>query len=240
MSRHIFLFRLRNILISHEAVHSHILQQNCAYARRHNQLEVSKKIWRSRIKSFQCHLSKSQVLFSQVIIPNDVWMRCASGQLNKWILTVTKIAVLRCFNNWMKKFSFVSCIHFRARSSSGEGGEGRNPRRTRNTSRSTAISGKSAGSTPRGDQERSEIQSLHLIVEQRLSRFPGGATSRARLTNFSGAFWTHGQTNVAWISRIGEVAWHWGLCEFHSYALCREASHRELFAKSHLCRLHLI
>jgi len=42
---------------------------------------------------------------------------------------------------------------------------------------------------------------------------------------FHGAFWTHGRTNVAGISRFGEVGRHSGLFEFRSCALCHEVSH---------------
>ena len=45
-------------------------------------------------------------------------------------------------------------IHFHARSSFGEGRVGSSPRRTRKTSRSTAISDSSAGSTPREDAQK--------------------------------------------------------------------------------------
>ena len=48
--------------------------------------------------------------------------------------------------------------------------------------------------------------------------------------SFLGAFWTHGRTNIAGISRFGEVAWHPGLCGFQTCALCHEVLHRELFA----------
>jgi len=48
-------------------------------------------------------------------------------------------------------------IHFRARFTHGEDRRGSSPRTTRNTSRSTAISGSSADSTPRREQARSEL-----------------------------------------------------------------------------------
>jgi len=51
---------------------------------------------------------------------------------------------------------------------------------------------------------------------------------------FGGTFWTDGrtQTNAVYISSFGgEVAQHSGLYEFQSLTLCREVSHRKLFAK---------
>jgi len=47
---------------------------------------------------------------------------------------------------------------------------------------------------------------------------------------FQGKFWTNGRTNIAGISRFGNVAWCPGLYRFHACALCHEVPHRELFA----------
>ena len=47
---------------------------------------------------------------------------------------------------------------------------------------------------------------------------------------FPGTFWTDGRTNIAGISRFGEVARHPGLYGFRTCTLCHEVSHRELFA----------
>ena len=47
-------------------------------------------------------------------------------------------------------------------------------RKTRNTSRSTAISDSSVALTPRRDQARSEMQSRHLVFGRPLGRFPVG------------------------------------------------------------------
>jgi len=59
-----------------------------------------------------------------------------------------------------------------------------------------------------------------------------GFSQQACLVSFLGAFWSHGRTNVAEISRFGrEVVQHSGLREFHSCALCREIARWELFAK---------
>jgi len=44
-------------------------------------------------------------------------------------------------------------------------------------------------------------------------------------------FWSHGRTIVAENSLFGKVTRDSGFYEFHSCALCREVSHRELFAK---------
>jgi len=67
-----------------------------------------------------------------------------------------------------------SFTHFRARFSFGESRECSSPRRTRNTSRSTAISDSSAGSTPRRYQANLEMESLHLVLARTLGRFPVG------------------------------------------------------------------
>jgi len=66
---------------------------------------------------------------------------------------------------------------FSCRISSREGCGGSSPRRTQNTIWSTAISGNSAGSTPRQDQSRSEMQPQPLV------RFPMGLASRTCLTS---------------------------------------------------------
>ena len=129
----------------------------------------------------------------------------------------------------MKKYFFHS---FSWPFSSREGRGGSSPRSTRDTSLSTAISGKSAGSTPRRDQTSSEMKSLHLILRRPLGRFPVGLASGPALQVFRGAFWTHGWTNKAGISPFGgEVVRHSGLWECRSCALCCEVSQRVLFAK---------
>jgi len=56
----------------------------------------------------------------------------------------------------------------------GKSGESSSPRRTRNTSRSTAISDSSVGFTPRPYQARSEMKLLQLVLGQTLGRFPVG------------------------------------------------------------------
>ena len=47
---------------------------------------------------------------------------------------------------------------------------------------------------------------------------------------YPGAFRTHGRTNIAGVSRFGEVALHPGLYRFQICALCHEVSHWELYA----------
>jgi len=83
--------------------------------------------------------------------------------------------------------------------------------------------------------------SCHLV----LRRLHGplsleGTASRTRLANLSWAFWTYGRTNLAGISRFGEMAGYSGLYKIHSCALRREVSHHELFAKIPSLRLYLI
>ena len=58
-------------------------------------------------------------------------------------------------------------------------------------------------------------------------RVPAGVASPI----FTGAFRTHGRTNLAGISLFGEMVQHSWFYEFDSCALCREVSRRELFAK---------
>jgi len=105
-------------------------------------------------------------------------------------------------------------------------GGGNIHRRTRKTSRSTTISDSSAGSTPRRDQARSMMKSRHLVHGRHLGRFAVGLISRTCLTNFCGAFWIHGRTNVVVFSQFEEVLRPSGLCEFHSCTICREVSHQ--------------
>jgi len=93
------------------------------------------------------------------------------------------------------------------------------------------ISDIPAGSEPRRGQTWSEMQSLHLALGWPLGRFPVDMANRTS-SIFRGALWTRAWTNVAGISRFGgEVAQHSGLHEVHNCALCREVSHRGLFAK---------
>ena len=105
-------------------------------------------------------------------------------------------------------------------------GGGNIHRRTWKTSRSTAISDSSAGSTPRRYQARSMMKSRHLVHGRHLGRFAVGLISRTCLTNFCGAFWIHGRTNVVVFSQFEEVLRPSGLCEFHSCTICREVSHQ--------------
>ena len=97
----------------------------------------------------------------------------------------------------------------------GGGHGGSSPRRIRNTSQSTAISDNSAGPTPTRDQARSEIKLGYL------GSFPVGVANRTRLADLSWAFSTRGQTIVTGICLFEDVVLHWGLYEFHSYALSR-------------------
>jgi len=125
----------------------------------------------------------------------------------------------------LNKVNVIHFIHFHARFSSREGHRGTSLR-TQNTSRSTAISDSSAGSTSIRDQERSEVQTLHLGFGPSLGCFPVDLASTTCLTSLTRAFWIHGRTNVVVISEFGEVVRHSGLCRFHSCALCCEVSHQ--------------
>jgi len=71
-----------------------------------------------------------------------------------------------------------------------------------------------------------------------LGRFHVGVASRTCLATLSWDIETHGRTNAVGISWFGEETRHSGICKSHSYALCRKVSHRELFVKKHLRRLH--
>ena len=122
----------------------------------------------------------------------------------------------------------VSFIHFHARFSSGKGRAGSIPRRTINTSRWTAIPDSSASSTPRRDQERTEMLSRHVVVP--LGTVPWVWPAGRASPIFPRTFWTYGRTNAAGISRLGELTRH-SLYKFHSCALCREVTYHELFAK---------
>jgi len=99
--------------------------------------------------------------------------------------------------------SEYSFIQFPARFSSREGHEGSSPRRTRNTSRSTAVLG------------------IFLLAPHQ------DGTKHGWRCNHS--TWSLGE---AGISRFGgEVVQHSRLCEFHGCALCREVSHRGILAE---------
>jgi len=85
------------------------------------------------------------------------------------------------------------------------------------------------------------MYAFHLVLGRPLDRFPGQdyVASRNYHPIIPRTFGSHGRTILDNISLIGEVARHSGLCEFHSCTLCREMSRRVLFAKIHLCHLHL-
>jgi len=60
-------------------------------------------------------------------------------------------------NNNLSRSKFYPFIHFHAHFSSREGRGGSSPGRARNTSRSTSVSGNTAGSTKRWGQVRSKM-----------------------------------------------------------------------------------
>ena len=60
---------------------------------------------------------------------------------------------------------------------------GSSHRRTQNISRSTTVSDSSAGSKPRRDQRRSEVESRHFGICRHLDRFPLGVASRTCRAN---------------------------------------------------------
>ena len=133
--------------------------------------------------------------------------------------------------NIRNNVNVIHSIHFYARFSSGEGRGDSSPRRTWNTSRSTAISDGSAGSTPRRDQARSEMHSLHLGLGWSLNRFSVGLASWTCLANLS--YMAETDILISVLSQFrGDVIPRSRLCEFHSCALCREVSHHGLIAKS--------
>ena len=119
----------------------------------------------------------------------------------------------------------IHFIRFHACFSSREGRGGNIHRRTWNTSRSTSIPDSSAGSTPRRDQARSEMQLLHL--GRPLGRFHVGLASRACLTSLSWGIldtWPNYRSCVLSIRRSGSTFRAlriWQSCE-----ICREVSHQ--------------
>ena len=69
------------------------------------------------------------------------------------------------------------------------------------TSRSTAISDSSTASTPRRDQARSEMQSLHLVLGRPLGLFPAGLPTSTCLANLSWDFldtWPRQRIYCSW------------------------------------------
>jgi len=105
--------------------------------------------------------------------------------------------------------------------------------RTRNTSRFSATSDSSAGSTLRQDQA-SSWNVTPFFPRCPLGRFSEGAPSTpAGLASpfFPGAFWLHGQITATGFfvrRRRGSTL---KVYECHSCALCREVSRQKLFAK---------
>ena len=104
-------------------------------------------------------LGKSFLAVSTFVITNSSSLRNYAHSLASWAL----------FNAGKEtNVNVIHFIHFHARFSSSEGCGGNIYRRTWNTSRSTAISDSFGGSTPRRDQARSEMQSLHLGLGRHL------------------------------------------------------------------------
>jgi len=126
-----------------------------------------------------------------------------------------------------------SFIHFCARFSSGEGRVGAALRRLempygQQQSHIVLL-------TPRQDGPRKVRDLVTLrtplvtpLVGRHLGRFPMSVISRIASPTIPG---THGRSNVAGVSRFGEVSRHSWLYKFHSWALCCKVSHRELLAK---------
>jgi len=73
----------------------------------------------------------------------------------------------------------------------------------------------------------------YLLAKRNISPlgcFPVAVAGRTFLPILPGTFWIHGRNNVTEIPLIGGTAVRYSrFYEFHSYTLCREVSHRELF-----------
>ena len=93
-------------------------------------------------------------------------------------------------------------IHFHTYFSSPEDRGGRSPWKTRNTSRSTAISESSAGSTPRRVQAWSRCNNVTWCLVGLRSAFPSVQPAGPASPIFPGAFWSRGRTIAAGILSI--------------------------------------
>jgi len=108
--------------------------------------------------------------------------------INKFAVVKNRWQDFRIFKvhekKWQKCFEF-SFIHFDTHLSFVEDRGDKSPRRTRNTSRLSAISVSSAYTTSRWEQARSEMYSRHLFLDQPLSRSPVDVATRACHANVS-------------------------------------------------------
>jgi len=128
----------------------------------------------------------------------------------------------------LSQYMFDLFIHLRARFSSEEGSGRSSHRRTRNTSRSTAISDSSARSAP------SKVGYVVTPPGPCGTSWPlssGNSQQDLPRQSFPGALWTRGRNNVAGISWFREEVRHSVLCEFHSCARSREVPHCKLLAR---------
>ena len=107
------------------------------------------------------------------------------------------------------------------------------PVRTRSTSRSPEIP--DSFCAPHQDRTKQDRRCCHVTWYFLTSSGPiplACVASRTCLDNLScGILRTRGRINVIVILLFGGGDWHSRLYEFHSCALCREASRRKLFAK---------
>ena len=98
-----------------------------------------------------------------------LWTKFPDGNL----MSPSRKYVVRYFIKIFHSFIFILAFTL-------ERVAGSSPR-ARNTSRFLAIPDNLAGSTPKRDQARWEIESYHLILVRSLGRFPVGATSQTCL-----------------------------------------------------------
>jgi len=77
----------------------------------------------------------------------------------------------------------------------------------RETTHGFQQSGSSAGSTPRRDQVRYEMQSRHLVFGRPQGHFPVDVTSRTCLANLTRDIWSRGWKIVAGILSFQRIGW---------------------------------
>jgi len=92
--------------------------------------------------------------------------------------------------------------------------------RTRNTSRSTAISDSSAGSTQTRDQARSELQSLYLVLRRPQGRFTVDLASSTCFANVSQDALDTWPNQRNWHLSIRRRITPWSLCKNLISAAC--------------------
>ena len=116
------------------------------------------------------------------------------------------------FLNWHTSFILIHAFL------SG-GSRGRQPWSSRNIPWSAAISDSSAGSTPRKEQARSEVQSLHLLLGRPPDRFSVDVANRTCLVSLSWDILDHSRMLFFSLRRFVFLVSHFGLWNISAICL---------------------